>query len=200
MSTYLFPDWLHPDSFGMQMPGNVKANQSPMNFAVKTVENPGDLWIVRAEFPPMPRAQYRRAQAYFNRLRGMAHRMRIWNLDHPYPAGTMRGNPTCAAAPEGASQVVITASSGATLIEGDWIGIPLQSGLVKLCNVAGASTSGSTITVDISPPLPQAVNAGAAVVWNRPTVDCILTQAPFLPVITGGVGDEFSFEAIEVPV
>ncbi len=200
MSTYVFPDWLIPDSFGMQPAGNVKVNQSPMNRATQTVENPGDLWVIRAEFPPVQRAQFRKAQAFFAKFRGgYAHRLRIWNLDLPAPAGTMRGSPTCAGASEGANQVVITASSGSTLIEGDMIGITLSTGLVKLCQVTGVSGTG-TMTVDITPPLPRSVNAGAAVVWNKPTVDCVITQHPFLKVVTGGVGDEFELEAVEVPV
>lgn len=200
MSVYLFPEWLQPDSFGLQLSGNVQVNQSPMNRATQTVEFPGDLWIVRAEFPPMPRAQFRRVHAFFNQFRGgLAHRLRIWDVSHPVPAGTMRGSPTCAAATEGANQVVITADSGATLLAGDMIGVPLSTGVLQLCEVVNATGTG-TITVDITPPLRRSVNAGAAIEWDKPTMDCVIVEHPFPTVVTQGVSDEFSFQAIEVPV
>lgn len=198
MAVYVFPESLGPNSFGMQMVGNVMVNQSPMNKAVQRVEFAGDLWLVRAEFPPMGREEFRPVRAFFNRFRGMAHTLRIWDLAHPEPYGTLRGAPTLAlAAVEGANQVVIAGAAGATLIAGDMIGITLSTGVVQLCETAAASGTG-TITVDITPPLRRSAAFGAAVVWNRPKVDVILTTPPFGIDIVA-VADGFTFEAIEVP-
>src|SRR5690606_14205547 len=148
----------------------------------------------RAEFPPIPKALIRRAEAFFNQFRGgYANTLRIWDLSHPIPAGTMRGSPTCAAANEGANQITISTTSGATLEAGDNIGVTLSTGFVQLCQVTGAETVGSTITANITPPLRRSVTGGASIVWNKPTVDCVIYEHPFIALSTGGVSEEFEF-------
>lgn len=196
MAVFAFPPALCPTKFGMQVVGNVWINQSPMNKATTRVEVPGSLWVMRAEFPPMGREEFRPIRAFFNRFRGQANTLRVWDLAHEAPYGTLRGAPTLASsAVEFANAIVVTGTAGATLIAGDLLGVTLATGFVQLVEVVGVSGTG-TINVDINPPLRRAASAGAAIVWDKPYVDMILTTPPF-PMDIVAVSDGFAFEAIE---
>ncbi len=184
----------------MQMSGNVMINQSPLNKATQRVEFPGDLWIVRAEFPPIPHAEFAAIEAFWNRFRGIAHTLRIWHMLRPVPRGTMRGFPFVSIpAAEGANTIRINVGFGATLLVGDMIGVTLSTGALQLCQVCGVANSGSDVLIlDIVPPLRRNALTNAAIVWDKPWVDCMVTSPPFLTGVPV-VSNEFSIEAIEVP-
>lgn len=200
MAVYACPAYPCATQFGMQMAGNVMINQSPLNKAVQRVEFPGDLWIVRAEFPPVSHAEFGPLEAFWNRFRGIAHTLRIWHLLRPVPRGTMRGFPSLSIpAAEGANIVRITVASGETLIAGDMLSITLATGFPQLVQVCGVEVLGSTtLLVDIVPPLRRNALTGATVSWDKPWVDCMVTSPPFLTGVPV-VSSPFSIEAIEVP-
>ena len=199
MSIYTFPtDEIYaPLEFEMQMRGNVMVNRSPTNGAITTVEIPGDQWAIRMMYSYRANADYQAIAAFWNRFRGQSNILRIWNVAQPAPLGTLRGSPVLAsAAVEGANSVVVQGSSGETILPGDMLGITLASTKVQLVQAAAVSGTGVAITVSLVAPLRGAANSSAVVVWNKPTADFILTEAPFIPyraVASGG----FSIEAVE---
>lgn len=180
------------------MLGNVMINQSPLNMAVQRVEFPGDMWLIRIEFAPTMKRDFLRVEAFWNRLRGKAHNLRIWHLGHPVPYGTISGSPALStAAVQGANSISISAAGGSTLEPGDMLGVTLNNGRTKLVQVTEANGVGN-ITALITPPLPRAAVTGAAIIWNRPTVDCMVTSAVFMSH-RQGYGDGFSIECVEIP-
>lgn len=111
-------------------------------------------------------------EAFFDRLAGPANQIVIWNLQRPRPLGTMRGAPVVSAAVAQLSNLLpISTSAGASLRAGDHIGIPGQ-----LCRVmADVTADGSgNMTVEIRPRARTVIASGAAITWDRPTVNMML--------------------------
>lgn len=198
MTTYALPAAIASKAIGfdIQIRGNVHANASPMNGVTRTQEFPGDLWMVRIEWPGMYHAEFEAHRAFWSRLRGMAHRVLLWPLiNSGVPRGTMRGSPTLSSpASAGANTVIVTGIG--TLLAGDFIGILLANGTVQLCCIA-AATGTHTVTCELVSPLRRDAAVGAAVVWDRPTVEMILTAPPF-PSYRMVVSEGYTIEAIEV--
>lgn len=198
MTIYTLPNkrLFYPRRADAQMGGNVMVNRSPMNKAAKSVEFPGDMWVLRLEYGINYTVAERDEQrAFWHRFRGQAHLLRCWHVYHPVPRGTLRGTPTAAAAVEGANSLVITGSSGETLLEGDFLEVTLSDAGTQLIEVASASGTG-TITIGLVAPVRKSVSAGATVVWNRPSANFLLTEAPFIPhepIVSSG----FTIEAVE---
>jgi hypothetical protein len=202
MTVYAHPLTPCATRFSLTMVGNVFINQSPLNKTTQRVEFHGDLWLMRAEFPPMSRQEFAVVEAFWNQLRGTAHTFRIWHMGRPMPYGTLRGSPLVAVShPMGANSITMNnVVVGATLIAGDMLGITTSTGLVQLCQVttslAVADSNGDIFTT-ITPPLRHIANAGAAVFWSRPTAEFVLTSLPNLTE-SPAASDGFTIEAIEV--
>jgi hypothetical protein len=197
MTTFAIPTAITSKAIGfdMQMTSNVQINQSPTNRAMQTVAFPGDLWVIRAEWPQLYTAEFRAHSAFWNGVRGAANRVRFWPMvNRGVPFGTMRGSPTLnAAASEGANAVVVSGTG--TLLAGDYIGVTLTDGTTQLCEIREASGT-NTVTCQLVAPLRSAASAGGAVIWNKPTVDCILTSAPF-PSHRMVLSEGYTIEAVE---
>lgn len=200
MTVYAIPPAMMSRLVGFDMqltPNPVGINQSPMNRRIQTVENPGDKWIIRMEWPELLWREFRAHEAYWNGVRGPVHRVRLWNpINGGFPYGTLRGSPILgSAAGEGANTITVAGSAGATLLPGDFIGVTLADASVQLCQVR-ASTGTGTITTHLTAPLRAAANAGAVIQWNRPTVDCVVTSAMF-PSFRSVVAEGYTVELLE---
>ncbi len=184
--------------FDMQMTANpVGVNQSPMNRRTQTVEFPGDKWVIRMEWPELPWRDFQSHKAFWNRIRGPIHRVRVWcPINGGRPFGSLGGSPELGSdAGEGNNSVLISASPGSTLLPGDLFGVTLADATTQLCEAAQVSGTGM-ITVQLSAPLRKSAIAGSTITWNRPTVDCIVTAAMF-PSYRSVVSEGYSVELIE---
>ncbi len=199
MAVYTLPtkNLFCPRRMEMQMAGNVDVNRSPMNGVVTTVEMPGDAWAIRMEYGFTRSAGERDEQrAFWNRLRGQAHLLRVWPIFRSEPRGTARPVSLASLAVEGANSIVVTVASGATLLPGDFLMVNQTGGYTQLVEVAEATTVTTACTAELVAPLRRAAAAGSAVVWQRPYADFLLTQAPFIPH-EAELSSGFSIEAVE---
>jgi hypothetical protein len=205
MSIYALPTTklFCPTEFSIQVVGNVHVNTSPLSGATQTVEFPGDRRVFSLQYGPRPNSEMAPLRAFWNRFRGQAHMLRIWNLAQPEPLGTLSGTVTLSvAAVQGANSVTLFSVGGGTLLQGDWIGIPLEHGVTQTVEVMEDAGPSSPVLGHISPPLRRAANQGVTVTLIRPPIDCLLTSPPVIhhgPGAIAGLGyaDGFSVDAVE---
>ncbi len=205
MSFYLIPNRAPfcPEEFSIQLMGNVHVNTSPMNGSTKTIVMVGDRWVFQLRYGRVMHSDLPELRAFWNRFKGAAHVLQIWNMAQPTPRGTMRGNPTNAVAlSAGGSEMSITRSDGGTsLLPGDWIGITLSTGEVQTVEVNDSNMTNG-LWVAFSPPLRRNVLVGATIYWSMPLVNCLLSTPPTIPhgqgAATGrGYSDGFSVDLVE---
>lgn len=112
-------------------------------------------------------------------LRGRVNHLAVYDLLNPRPKGSASGTPTAAATAAGANVMSLNfgaGQAGATLKQGDWIGVNQAGSNRQLLHVqADTTVNGSGVmTVLFEPVLRMAVGAGSAVVLDRPT--CLMKQ------------------------
>lgn len=111
-------------------------------------------------------------RALLLQLRGKVNQLALWDRKNPTPKGTMAGSPVVASGlPVAVGDTVlnITTTAGATLLQGDWIG--LGSGATRqLFSVMSSATANGAgaMAVTVEPPSRYAQAALSAVVWNQP--------------------------------
>lgn len=118
------------------------------------------------------RSDARIIQVFLESLNGYQNQLALWNVEHPQPAGTMRGSMTLnTSAGQGASSIQIFAAgeAGKTLQAGDLIGI----GSTTTQQVMRITTDATTdaygyITVSLGTPLRNAFSSGQAITWDKP--------------------------------
>lgn len=154
--------------FSMKLVPNNRRHSSPYSRSTQVVGLLGDRWMARFQMPVNTYLLAQRAEAVLAQLRGSDGTMALWHLARPAPTGTMRGTPTLSGAvAQGAMSLPITTTAGATVVQGDLLGISGQ--LVMVAADATANGSGA-ITVTITSPLRAAISSGTAVVWDKPSV------------------------------
>lgn len=157
-----------PRRFQMLVVSNTRSFPSPYTQGVQVIDLMADFWQVQLEMTPgNDPIVGGQIEAFFDRLKGAANRILLWNLKRPAPLGTMRGTPTLAAsALQLANTASIQTTAGATLLAGDMIGIGGQ--LVR--NLVDATADGSGLLgVEFAPRLRAAKASGTAVTWDKPT-------------------------------
>lgn len=154
--------------FAMRLVPNNRAHSSPYTKSTQVIGLLGDRWWAQFEMPANSYLLAQRIESIITQLRGADGTMALWHLARPAPTGTMRGTPTLSGAvAQGAMSLPITTTAGATLIQGDMLGLAGQ--LVMVATDATANGAGA-ITVPITHPLRAAVSSGTAVVWDKPSV------------------------------
>ena len=118
-------------------------------------------------------------RALVHALRGRVNHLAVYDRLNPRPKGTALGTPTASAAVAGSNILTLNfgaGQAGATLLQGDWIGVNQGGSNRQLLHVqADTSANGSGVmTVLFEPVLRVAVGAGSAVVLDRPT--CLMKQ------------------------
>jgi hypothetical protein len=139
----------------------------------QSLEGGVPLWEVEMMGPVEFRIDAHAVESYIESLDGYRHQVELWNVQHPTPAGTMRGTMALnASAAQGATTLSITAGVGQaakTLLEGDLIGIGSGTTQQVARIKANATANGAgVIAVTIGTPLRNAFAAGAAVTWDKP--------------------------------
>lgn len=160
-------------------------------FGSQSVEPSSPIWEATLERGPMIESEAGPWMAFLMRIAGGTNQVAVWNKARPVPRGTMRGSMVLsAAAAAGATTLKISGGTdqiGATLVEGDFLGI--GDGLTQqvVMTVGDAESDSETrslsldfttqtygvgypgeITVSIQPPLRNAFAAGTVVTWNMP--------------------------------
>lgn len=161
--------------FQMMVVANTRSFTSPYTQGMQVTDLLADYWAITMDLPPGTDPIIGgQIEAFFDRLKGAANRIVLWNLRRPAPLGTMRGTPTLSAS---AAQLANTASiqttAGATLLAGDMIGIGGQ--LVRSMTDTTANGSG-VMSVEFAPRLRSAQSSGASVTWDKPTSTFVLTS------------------------
>jgi len=162
----------------MGLVANAWAFRSPLTGAVQTIGMPGTRWKMRISWDNtvLTPAEAGIVKAGLAKLRGMANRVRVWNLAHPAPRGTALGNPYVFGAEQAGGQLVTagwSASSTGLLLPGDMIGI---GGELKMVTERVDSDANGRATIQFEPELRAAPSNGSPVVLARPTAVFMSSQ------------------------
>ncbi|MCW7541880.1 hypothetical protein OOT46_29205 [Aquabacterium sp. A7-Y] len=170
MTVYAWREAWLPQRFRMVLQPNERVHTSPYTQGEQVIDLLGERWHVEMTLAERRPEHGAALEAFFARLRGSAHQIRLWHFRRPVPRGTLRGSPVLGTAvAQGAAVVTIDdAGAGATLLEGDLIGLSGQ--LLMVAEDAVANAAGE-MTVHVSNRLRAAVASGTAVIWDRPTTE-----------------------------
>lgn len=189
MATWDFPAALTPQLWTWK---SVKAGvqfRSPFNGAVETVGFPGARWGISMTLPQSPGASGGQAEAFFALLCGGVERVRMGHLRRPVPNGTMRGTPTLNTSAARGAQTVSINTTG-TLSAGDLFKVGGQLFMAAM----DCTPSAGVLTVPLVQSVRVALASGAAVAWDRPTVDFIMpamtSAASYRPGAMDGIAVE----------
>jgi len=181
MSDYTWPAAWLPKRFQLRVASTTRAFTSPYTAGMQVLDLMADYWRCELDMTPdNSTALGGQIEAFFDRLKGNANRILLWNLKRPAPLGTLRGTPTLAAAvAQLANTCSIQTAAGATLLAGDMLGMGGQ--LVRVMADTVANGSG-VMAVEFAPRARAAIASGSAVTWSAPT-------APFRLVSDGAPVD-----------
>ena len=186
MTTFAWPDALTPQSVSWGIHKAAVQFRSPMGGSVQSVEFPASYWYMSITLPQAKMRNGGAAEAFFSRLAGGVERVLVPYWPRRIPAGTMRGAPVLAAA-AGRGDLVLVVTANGTLRAGDMIGVGAQ---VFQCVTDCADVAG-TLTVPLVNRVRGPMAAGTAVVWNTPTVLCLVpsvtSTAVYAPGMQGGI-------------
>lgn len=135
----------------------------------QAILQPGSRWVWDLDFPAHDSATRQAAEAFFFRLNGMQHRVRIHDLSRPTPLGTINlsGVVMQFAAVQFAESVSIHGcGANTTLLAGDWLGVSGQ--LFMAVEDVQANPSGQ-MTVPVRWMLRAPLAAGAVVTLDAPS-------------------------------
>lgn len=174
-------DWM-PNSFSMQVISNERMFSGYYSGQSQVIDLMGESWIAQFTLPARKGAALgAQREAMVARLR-RSNTLLLWHLQRPVPRGTMRGTPTLSSAvAQLASTVNIQSTAGATLLDGDLIGLGGQVSMVD--GDYTANGSGVFSNVKIWPRARAAISSGAAVAWDKPTVEFRNADSRGAPVV-----------------
>lgn len=112
-------------------------------------------------------------KAFLLQLRGGINQLSVHYLSRPFILGTLAGSPVVASGlPVAVGDTVLhlTTAAGATLLQGDWIGLGSGATRQLFQVVANATADGAgAMAVTVEPPSRYVQAALSAVVWQQPT-------------------------------
>lgn len=226
MSVFDWPGW-GASRFELRLLPNSRTYTGPYTPATQVIDLLGErmqgtLTITPTNNPVEAAAR----EAFFDRLKGQAHQIRLWHLKLTAPQGTLRdgqvasvvngslavvtvvngasaavtvmaGVPAVRAAVAlGSNTATITTLAGRTVRAGDPLSIAGQ--WVRVMADATADGAGS-LAIEFQPRARSAWAVGAAVVWNRPTFNVMLKSDGVPTGWVPGFAEGISFDFIEVP-
>jgi hypothetical protein len=175
MTLLALPSSFRAESFNMRLVTNQRAFGSPYGGSEQVIDMLNDRWMIALTLPRGTQEDAARNEAFVNALRGMTNTCLLWHMKRRIPIGTMRGAPTAQATAAGAGSLVINTTAGATLVAGDMIGV---SGLLLQVFEDATANGAGVLTVNLANRLRSPVTAGAAVIWDKPTVPFRKVSAP----------------------
>ncbi len=201
MAVYDWPDdqTLSPREMTLGQRHNDRAKISSHNGSVQTTSLPGARWRWVLQWPNQAQATRLRLEGVLDKLSGLEHRLRLWDIKRPRPRGTcnISGVTLSTAAAQFATTLVLAGCGASrTLLAGDWIN-PGGFQLVRVVDDAVANGSG-VMTVSVRHPLRYAIAAGASVVVEKPTSLFILESSDLAyPRQPGAVEPEMQVQMME---
>jgi len=178
MATITLPAGFSPRDFTMRLVTNQRSFSSPFGGSEQVVDLLNDRWSISLTMPSSSSANAARIEAFVNAMRGMTNTCNLYHMQRKVPRGTMRGSPTCFAAPQGSAFVVLGGlTPGDTLLAGDMIGI---NGLLLMASADSVADGAGQMAVFFVNRLRKAIADSTSVVWDKPT-------APFRMLSTGSV-------------
>lgn len=192
MATYDLPAALKPvnASWGLRKAGALFT--SPFNGTTQAVDFIAERWSFATTLAPMMNYQAGEMEVLGNILAGGVNRLRAGHPTRKFPLGTLRGSPTVqATASRGNTSISLNATTGQTLLPGDYIGV---SG--HLLQVAAACVSvAGVISVPIVNRIRSTISIGTAVEWNSPKAlficQSMQNNATHMPGIVDGMPLDF---------
>ena len=229
MTVYAWPGW-GASRFELRIIPNLRTFAGPYTPTTQVLDLLGERWAARIDLPPTNNPIEAAArEAFFDRLKGMAHQIALWHLKLTAPQGTMRSDtaPVTVVNGSGAPVTVVNGSGAAVaVITG---GPPmLAAAVAQLANtavintlagrtvragdmlglvgqqvrvMADATANGSgQLSIEFQPRARTAWPIYSAVAWNRPTANYMLKTADGVSTAwVPGFAQGCSFELIEVP-
>lgn len=192
MSLVTWPAGLSPASFTLSLSVNQRTHISPYGGSEQVVDLLNDRWLISLTLPARYRSEAAAVEAFLGSLRGMSNTVALWHMARPSISGTLT-SATCQASSQGATQVILNATTGQTLKAGDMIGI---SGLL-LQVASDCAASGSAITVPLVNRLRKAITAGASVTLTQPTASFRLMTKGASPQYLSGWADTVALDFAE---
>lgn len=180
MTTYSWPSDYYPETFELKLAPNARVIRPMFDGRPQSIEFVGARWRANLTLPPDFIDDRAEIEAFFNRIRGPAHRVSLWHLARPAPLGTLQSNTQLnAAASQFATSISIDATTGLTLLAGDMVGVALADSTTQLVQVATAATaSAGSMTVEVTPPLRWSALDNAVVTLVKPPATFMLAEAP----------------------
>ena len=187
MTTYAWPStapW-RPRMFELRIMPNLRSFTGPYTPTTQVLDLLGERWAARLDMVPTNDPVVAAArEAFFDRLKGMAHLVSLWHQRLPVPQGSLRGSPTVAAT---VAQLANTASvqttAGATVLAGDMLGLGGQ--LVRVMADAVADGAG-VLAIEFQPRARTSIASGATVAWLRPTANFMVRSDGGVPTVWMG--------------
>jgi hypothetical protein len=179
MSAIIWPAGLRARAFSLTLVPVQRAHASPIGGSEQVVDMVNDRWHASFELPATRRTHGGQAEGFIASLRGMINTVALWHMARPLPLGTLRGAPTLNGAhAQGAATLSITTIAGATLKQGDLLGL---GGLLLMVASDCTADGAGVISAPLANRLRTAQSTGAAITWHQPA-------APFRMVGAASVG------------
>lgn len=92
MTIYAWPAAWVPNAFELRVLPNLRSFVGPYTPTVQVIDLLGERWQGRIDLAPTEsQLEGGAREAFFDRLKGMAHQMQLYNFRRPVPLGTARG-------------------------------------------------------------------------------------------------------------
>lgn len=229
MTVYAWPGW-GASRFELRIIPNLRTFAGPYTPTTQVLDLLGERWAARIDLPPTNNPIEAAArEAFFDRLKGMAHQIALWHLKLTAPQGTLSSNPGTVSVINGSGAAVSVVNGSGAAVSVITGGAPvLDAAVAQLANTATIRTlAGRTVragdmlglagqlvrvmadatansigqlNVEFQPRARTAWPAGSTVVWSRPTANFMLKAADGVSTAwVPGFAQGASFELIEVP-
>ena len=163
--------WCTPQRVEWGLESRILVTRSIFSGAAQTADTPFKRWRVVMTLNNVRREEQGYREGLISSIRASSARVRLWHHGRERPVGTIGGVVTTnAPVAQFATTAQFNCTTGMTIVRGDMFRI--GSTLVQATQSHTAAAG--VIVCEFAPPLRQAVGAGVAVVYERPTADFIL--------------------------
>lgn len=170
MSIITFPTDIYVTRMRLEQMRMDLTHSSPQTGATQAVVFGLPRWKASIEIDKMRDSDVGAVKALLMKLRGQINQLALWDLGRPAPLGTISGTLLLSSAASlGATSLTITGgTNGQTFKAGDWVGVGSGQNQ-QLCMVTDdATVSGGTVTVNIQPPLRNALSLNSPITIDKP--------------------------------
>lgn len=181
MADIAWPASMRPESMVWTIQKAGVSFRSPYAGSIEAVTFPGWFWTISATIPNRLSTDGAEVEAFWEGMAGAEDAVLVYHWLRPVPRGTMRGTPVVNATAVRGDQV-LKITTAQTLLAGDLfkVGNTVFKARYDCVAVAGV------LTVPLVGRVRTTLAAGTAVVWDRPTVRCLVPSFNHSSVYQGG--------------